>query len=282
MKLNYLVCAVWCIIFHGVCGQLSGDPAPGRSPGPPTTSAVDSAHFNSSESNSKSTINEASIGNDEARKSSNEIQVPQTSNRKLSSASAGARTVKQRDYLDKLSNEFVKMTDESFRSNRKPCTNISVTEYLLMETYSPKIVKVELPAGAEAANSGTASANHHPISVDVTHDAFDLRNGLVPNVIYTGESFLIRFSFYAPRSANERETLAFRSPAAPLLSLLASGESSALLRRRRENVRPDNKDRAKRADGAQRWRGERIQYSNSLNILNFTEAPRLYFAPEGG
>lgn len=190
MKLNYLVCVVWCIIFHGVCGQLSGDPAPGRSPGPPTiASAVDSAHFNSSNSNSKSTINEASIGNDEAHKSSNEIQVPQTSNRKLSSASTGPRTAKQRDYLDKLSNEFVKMTDESLRSNRKPCTNISVTEYLLMETYSPKIVKVELSSGTETENNGTASAKHHPISVDVTHDAFDLRNGLVPNVIYTGESF---------------------------------------------------------------------------------------------
>lgn len=221
MKLNYLLCVIWCIILHGICGQFSSDPAPGRSPGPPS-SIQSSLNINESNSNSSRTIEATStsrtttasvgekllssssasasfsspIGYNEQNKSNNEIQVPQnSSNRKLSATSAGIRTFKQHDYLDKLSNEFNKMTDESFRLNRKPCKNISVTEYLLMKTYSPKILKLELNQ-ERIMNNGTHSTNQpNPINIDVTHDAFDLSNGLVRNVIYTGKTILFHLLY---------------------------------------------------------------------------------------
>lgn len=105
--------------------------------------------------------------------------------------------------LDKFTKEFIKLTEAPFRLSHKPCKNLSVNEYLLMKTHSPKIVKVDRPplnateavtaaaaAAAAAPTTSTAHHYHHPISIDVTHDVFDAKFGLVKNIVYTGTWWL--------------------------------------------------------------------------------------------
>lgn len=94
--------------------------------------------------------------------------------------------------LDKLPNEFVKMPENPFRLNQKPCKNLSVDEYLLTKANSHQIVNVDhlkSNASFKWTSSSANSSNHSnnvPISIDVKHDLFDTNYGLVRNVIYAG------------------------------------------------------------------------------------------------
>lgn len=83
--------------------------------------------------------------------------------------------------LDKLPNEFVKMPENPFRSNQKPCKNLSADDYLLSKTYSRNIVNIDRMKLNDSSHS-----NHLPISIDVKHEQFDTKNGLVRNIVYTG------------------------------------------------------------------------------------------------
>lgn len=101
--------------------------------------------------------------------------------------------------IDKLPNEFVKLSENQFRSNQKPCKNLSIDEYLLTKAHTRKIVNIDhlLKANATTlkldmpANSSNP-LNYMPISIDVKHDLFDANYGLVRNVFYTG-MFILEF-----------------------------------------------------------------------------------------
>lgn len=83
--------------------------------------------------------------------------------------------------LDKPPNEFVKLTPENIvrMTNQKPCKNLSVDDYLLTKTHSRKIVNVDHFKPID-------DSKHLPISIDVRHDRFDTKYGLVRNIVYTG------------------------------------------------------------------------------------------------
>lgn len=106
--------------------------------------------------------------------------------------------------LDKLPNEFVKLPENLFRSNQKPCKNLSVDEYLLAKAHTRKIVNIDHLLRANAttfkldmpANS-SSPLNYVPISIDVKHDLFDANYGLVRNVFYTG-MLLLAFRISIP------------------------------------------------------------------------------------
>lgn len=187
--MNCLVCVLWCLILNVSSGQLNGDPAPGRSPGPPSTApSADKTSWTSDKINDQTNLNAAATSNDiigvdnydddAYRRSSDDIhQVPQnTMNRKVTTAASSAtKPIRQPDKLvDKLTNEFV---------NHKPCKNLSVNEYLLMKKHSPEIVKVEKSSTATQTNESSSTS----VRIDVTHSAFNLNGGLVRNVIYTGK-----------------------------------------------------------------------------------------------
>lgn len=203
-KMNCLVCVLWCLIFNVSSGQLNGDPAPGRSPGPPSDATGANTIWTKTNSE-RSNLNTGASPNDIAisidnyddgyHRSSDDIhQVPQnTLNRKVMNAVLAPKPIRQPDKLvDKLTNEFV---------NHKPCKNLSVNEYLLMKKHSPEIVKVEKVSTVAAAtgpitnNETATSSSSSPASVtssiriDVAHNVFNLNYGLVRNVIYTGNNY---------------------------------------------------------------------------------------------
>lgn len=167
MKMNFLVCVLWCLTLNASAGQLTGDPAPGRSPGPPSSNAT-AANAIWPKNYDEETH-----------------QVPRNENRKVTTVS---KPIKQRDKLvDKLTYEFV---------NRKPCKNLSVNEYLLMKKHSPNVVKVvrsSLSAGAVTKNHKISPPSS--VGIDVIHNGFDLNYGLVRNVIYTGNNCFGIFNY---------------------------------------------------------------------------------------
>lgn len=88
------------------------------------------------------------------------------------------RTIKSTEAnLDRSPNEFVKLIspENLVRTNQKPCKNLSVDDYLSAKTHSHKIVNID-----------HFKSNHMPISIDIKHDLFDVKYGLVPNIVYTG------------------------------------------------------------------------------------------------
>lgn len=299
MKYNLLVFVLATLIFNAYGGQLSGDPAPGRSPGPPpqdnfndnansinqtnqiilpTAQAINASfqalnnineiiqhNTNTNNDNrnnisnriSELTTNEVLINNNKRKEFNNikshgiphhrptdeQIQkitastIPSTERAPINtshsnsvngtklaknvitvatatitseSPSTSASSINASPNLDKLTNEFIKQSETSFRSNHKPCKNLSVNEYLLMKTHSSKIVKVDrslfntttiattTAVAAAAATvikaetinvlspTSTGHRYHHPIRIDVTHDVFDAKFGLVKNIVYTG------------------------------------------------------------------------------------------------
>lgn len=206
IKLNCLVCVLWCLIFNASAGQLNGDPAPGRSPGPPSSSATMANTIWTSSNNAIASSNDIISGvdfyDDDHHKTSDEIlQVPQSKiNRKVSAS----KPIRQSEKLvDKLSNEFV---------NHKPCKSLSVNEYLLMRRHSPEIVKVE-KSSTTMQNSKTPSSSPSSLSIDVNHHTFDLDYGLVRNVIYTGNNCFGIF--------NEIPFCTIRSPQFKTIRILA-------------------------------------------------------------
>lgn len=191
-KMICFVCVLWCLIFNASAGHLAGDPAPGRSPGPPSSSEtianaiwLDGNHRDNDDNRNSMDAVASSHDNvvrvdqydDVYHKSSDEIhQVPHanTMNRQVTTKVSASKPIKQPDKLvDKLTNEFV---------NHKPCKNLSVNEYLLLKKHSPEIVKLDKSSAAMRNNKTSPSS----VSIDVIHNAFDLNYGLVRNVIYTG------------------------------------------------------------------------------------------------
>lgn len=82
--------------------------------------------------------------------------------------------------LDKSPNEFVKLTPEHIirTTNQKPCKNISVDDYLSAKTHPHRIVNID--------HLNSNHINYTPIVIDIKHDSFDVKYGLVPNILYTG------------------------------------------------------------------------------------------------
>lgn len=192
MKLNYFVSLLWCLTFlHIVGSQLNGDPAPGRSPGPPTSQANDVTSLESNHHGNDESIQQSSANN-AIDYADSDFVVPNKSheNKKVSSTTTtGARrvptTLKAVPLAPKANtNEFVKTLDgmQPWHVSHKLCKNVSVTEYLLMNTHAPRLVRIE-------ATQPSSTTTHSPI-VDVIHSTFDLSHGIVPNVIYTGKSIL--------------------------------------------------------------------------------------------
>lgn len=97
------------------------------------------------------------------------------------------------------------MPENLFRLNQKPCKNLSVDDYLLTKAHSHKIVNIDhlkanatfkLESPTKTTTNSTSHSNHVPISIDVRHDLFDAKYGLVRNVFYTGR-FYWNFAFHS-------------------------------------------------------------------------------------
>lgn len=178
------MCVLWCLIFNTSAGQLNGDPAPGRSPGPPSSSATMVNTIRTNNSTSNDIISGVDNYDDDYHKAGDEtLHVPQIKmNRKVSAS----KPIRQPDKLvDKLANEFV---------NHKPCKNLSVNEYLLMRRHSPEIVKVE-KSSTTMQSSKPSSSSPSSVGIDVNHHTFDTGYGLVRNVIYTGNNCFGIFNY---------------------------------------------------------------------------------------
>lgn len=180
MTLN-LVCFYCYIIFSASGCQVNGDPAPGRSPGPPIEN-VDTNHaYTNINLEQTSQHNGTFEFNDNANNT--ELSNKQQSEEKIIKSSNKLKTFINQINISKFNNQ--RKNSENLRSEsdkNKHCKS--------SDTYvggEEKIVQVE---------RGNDEKNSVPIKFDVIHDLFDTQRGLINGLIYTGESFHIFVFFW--------------------------------------------------------------------------------------
>ncbi|XP_055323439.1 uncharacterized protein LOC129578625 isoform X2 [Sitodiplosis mosellana] len=283
MNFSLLVFVLTAFVLNACCG-LSGDPAPGRSPGPPelkattsqlssditTITAATTPHIHVADTKQPDSSNVDTTDDVQNKRRFSEQQPPPPSSsspqipplpppsspndsvvnnrhrehirkshgssaaahhkiieklEKTASKPATASSIKvinsTEANLDKLPNEFVKLPENLFRLNQKPCKNLSVDEYLITKAHTRKIVNIDhlLKANAtfnlDAPTNSSSHSNHVPISIDVKHDLFDATDGLVRNVFYTVHVTLSKnesiTDFYVEASIDGMHKGVFRS-----------------------------------------------------------------------
>lgn len=176
MTFNLNLLCFYCYIIFSASGcQVNGDPAPGRSPGPPIENVGNSHALNNVHLEQTIQDNGTAEFNENANNHS-ELSNKQQSEEKIIKSSNKLKTFINQINISKFNNQ--RKNSEILRSESdkyKHCQ--SVDTYVGGEE---KIVKVE---------RGNDEKISVPIKLDVIHDLFDTQRGLVNGLIYTGESF---------------------------------------------------------------------------------------------
>lgn len=102
------------------------------------------------------------------------------------------------DLLDKHTEQMVKFPDYQNGYN-KPCKFFSVNEYLSLSAYSSNEAinkKSPLHVTQSILSPHIQRIDHTdqqlPISIALEHDVFDIKFGLVRNIIYSGNVYMLR------------------------------------------------------------------------------------------
>lgn len=197
MKLLFSLCI--CVILYVTCGQISGDPAPGRSPGPPALDAdmlqsQDAGYpddtiklTNSSDKSSNVLTKQSTIRtniNRTAEKLSNNDVLPDGMNdeEQIRFSYEGKSFS---DIIDNVSDSTVKLKSLPQPNSSKANDNVlrcnNARNYILS---TDKIIKIAVDANDALHSSHKRTV---PIRIDVTHDLFDTDVGLVSKIVYIGE-----------------------------------------------------------------------------------------------
>lgn len=183
MTLN-LLCFYCYIIFSASGCQVNGDPAPGRSPGPPNGNVGNDHSYAYNNVNVERSIQDNGTFEFNANANNSDISNKQQSEEKIIKSSNKLKTFINQINISKFNNQ--RKNSENLRSEsdkNKHCKSV--------ETYvggEEKIVKVE---------RGNDEKISVPIKFDVIHDLFDTERGLINGLIYTGESLhIFVFTFF--------------------------------------------------------------------------------------
>lgn len=155
---------------------MNGDPAPGRSPGPPIENVGNGHALNNMHIEQTIQDNNGTAEFNENANNHSELSNKQHSEDKIIKSSNKLKSFINQINISKFNNQ--RKNSEILRSESdkyKHCQ--SDTTYVGGEE---KIVKVE---------RGNDEKISVPIKLDVIHDLFDTQRGLVNGLIYTGESF---------------------------------------------------------------------------------------------
>lgn len=196
MNLLFSLCI--CVILYVTCGQINGDPAPGRSPGPPAVDVLQSQDAIYSDDNNKLTNSTDKSSIVLSKQTTVRLNINRTaenlSNNDVLPDGMDDHEAKVRfsyegktfsDIIDNVSDTTAKLNSlppqnsSKFNDNIQRCNN--ARNYILS---TDKIIKV-------AVDSNDALHSSHkrtvPIRIDVTHDLFDTHDGLVNKIVYIGE-----------------------------------------------------------------------------------------------
>lgn len=195
--MNLLLKLCLCVILCVTCGQINGDPAPGRSPGPPALDAGvlqsqddvysdDTIKLTNSSDKASIVLSEQStiqvnINRTDGKISNNDV-LPDDQEAKVRFSYEG-KTFS--DIIDNVSDPNLMLKSLPHSNSSKVHENVlrcnNARNYLLS---TDKIIKV-------AVDTSDALPSQHkkavPIKIDVTHDLFDTHDGLVTKIVYIGE-----------------------------------------------------------------------------------------------
>lgn len=203
---NILLYIIWSVILCATGGQLNGDPAPGRSPGPPalpSTVPIKSipATLRITANATAATqlqINDVLFGaNDDAAETVHVDNQPTDAipnNAGIlhtSSINAGMHANHNVSNVVHPADEvqFLVRDQTDRPAGRKSCNSANTLGDYLNRTraHNQNVLKVERAGRTNVVGAGQLSSS---VWVDVTHEVFDVAHGLVNNVVYLGKSRL--------------------------------------------------------------------------------------------
>lgn len=173
MTLN-LLCFYCYIIFSAIGCQVNSDPAPGRSPGPPSIGNIGNGNEYTN-INPNQTLHDNGTFEFNESGNSSELSNKQQSEEKIIKSSNKLKTFINQINTSKFNNQKKNLESSRSESDKnKHCKRVDA----YVGGDKEKIVSIE------GRNDETVS---HPIKFDVIHDLFDTQRGLINGLIYTGE-----------------------------------------------------------------------------------------------
>lgn len=213
-----LVCLIWTTILCASGGQLNGDPAPGRSPGPPPLRSMPQPLNRNSTATVHNRLKDNEILSDAQYMDTTDITLndnQHTAIPKIDSKLDDSLNIIKAKNIDVNANEVIDSDDTvdydglngdaSSTDNRRACRVANARQDYLdrardgrttavrhpydrnVTTHSPSGTS-SLPAAVTASSVIKPAATTSNIRFDVTHDMFDIAHGLVNNVVYSGKS----------------------------------------------------------------------------------------------
>lgn len=224
-----ILCLVWCTIICLTNGQLNGDPAPGRSPGPPdfaahstptalikisNTSTVNNSNSSNQIDNSEFKINDVLFDTDFDDKinghndnqqtfgGDTDSNTPATNSEQINSVNINMNNATNELNADAENILISDRVTTELPIGRKPCNSVNTLyDYINnARIYHRKLVvnddAIDVGSKSNGQNDDvTTNLPSSAVRFDVTHEIYDIDHGLVNNVVYVGKSRLNRFSF---------------------------------------------------------------------------------------
>lgn len=217
---HILFCILWSTILYATGGQLNGDPAPGRSPGPPALIHSTTVSIKTTASTS---INSTAVTNNSDTLKINDVlfdtnydddRIGHSDNQQsVDGGESSTRTINHLVHIvNNVSNKFNAIAgvendvisvhvQTELPVGRKPCNSVNTLYDYLNNTriYRRKLVDYGGDDGSSSGISGKLDGQNNVVAqlpsstirFDVTHDAYDIDHGLVNNVAYAGKSRLL-------------------------------------------------------------------------------------------
>lgn len=192
--MKYMLHTYVCVIILCTYGgrMAAGDPAPGRSPGPPTDDAPPSL-VNATPQNHRINHNDGVERRDADRKGENNVTVAYIVDKYEQILHVTDKGDDNKDTIKNLENETTALEDSSSSSSLENEQNgpnnerSNATKSQCMMSAASYIFPANQIYKVKAATM-------QPVRLDIMHELFDTKNGLVNTMLYIGKSFYIKFS----------------------------------------------------------------------------------------
>lgn len=183
---------VYLYYLFGVLGAFGGpindgDPAPGRSPGPPLEQSYSNGQHLKKVMNNLTNVDEMEKSNESSLVAKKKRNAADYENLFCGDLVGREKKVKEylrtSDVLMKLEHTVLGPENHKMEADVRPDHNIMTPP----STSLPPHSSATLTTTATTPDGGTADKHKFPLLFDVTHDVFDSRHGLLPGVAYRGE-----------------------------------------------------------------------------------------------
>lgn len=196
--MRYLLCVWFCLFFCSTHGQIDGDPAPGRSPGPPPTVRPSSVPATTHRSHKPLITTTSADDDDDDADNDASIHVVHSPARHThgddswenETNPARSDTKTKDDHgnpISSLDNNETTQTDVEHISFDLESHPVDGHQQQFKSSCSGASLYINPSESIHRDYAGAVGSDELPLRLEVTHSLFDTRHGLTNQIIYNGE-----------------------------------------------------------------------------------------------